>query len=492
MRHHDRGARRGGRAASAAEGVRQARGAPVRVLHARHDHGREGAHRPRPGPFGRRREGGAQREPVPVRRVPADSQGGHRLEGVRLAAARHPPARRRRARPGARSRRGGPRGDALRRARQGVRPGQVHRRPAASRDDPREAVDQPDRARPHPAHRREPGPRAAGRARRDHRGGRPGGVVRREPRALRRTDPREGSGPPRGRRGGGGGRRGRGDGRARARADRGRVRGTARRVRSRRRARAGRAGDPPREPALRRQPQLARRVALRRRRGRLRGRRPRQAGAVRREPDLPEPARAARRRRAVGAPRRPPDALDRDADAALRPPHAVAGARRADGLDPRDQARRRGRVRLQGRDDGARLLRRDPRAADRPPGDDGVLAGGDGPALPRPPQAVHGPEGRREGRRDHHRGGVPLGPRRRGLHVLRRDHRLLRRLHAADALPDPALQVRRRAGVHEPAGLRGVPRPRRAAAAFRLRVDAGHAGRGSRISTRSRSAPATR
>ncbi len=95
--------------------------------------------------------------------------------------------------------------------------------------------------------------------------------------------------------------------------------------------------------------------------------------------------------------------LDVDADAALPAPFAVADARHPDGKHPRDPARGRRRVRRQGRGDAARLLRGDLRAADRPAGDDGVLARGDVPPLPRAAQAVHRPQDRREEGRDDHR-----------------------------------------------------------------------------------------
>ena len=106
-----------------------------------------------------------------------------------------------------------------------------------------------------------------------------------------------------------------------------------------------------------------RELALRRRHAGIRRGRPRARGALRRQPHLPVADGAPRGARAVGAPRRAPDALVVDADAALPAPFAVAHARRPDGEHPRDPSGGRRRLRREGRGDAARLLRGDPREA---------------------------------------------------------------------------------------------------------------------------------
>jgi len=134
----DRGPRDRRQDAPAAEGVRRARRDPVRVLYAGDGDGGQGAGGPAPGPHGGRRTGCVERQPVPLRRLPADHRRGDALEG---------PCGRRGA--GA-SRRGGRRTagrreecSAQRRAGQGHRPGGFHRGHHASEDAVRPPAHQP-------------------------------------------------------------------------------------------------------------------------------------------------------------------------------------------------------------------------------------------------------------------------------------------------------------------------------------------------------------
>ena len=152
----------------------------------------------------------------------------------------------------------------------------------------------------------------------------------------------------------------------------------------------------------------------------------------------------------------------------------------AAGQVPNQQALRRRRLRWQGRDDGARLLRLLPVAGDRPAGEDDLLAAGDVLPPPRPPQAVHGPEDRRQQGRPDHGGRLLQRARRRRLHQLRRDHRLLRRVHDPDPLPHPQLPLPRPPHVHQQTSVRRDARPRRAPAPVRVREPARHARREAR------------
>ncbi len=219
-------------------------------------------------------------------------------------------------------------------------------------------------------------------------------------------------------------------------------------------------------------------MALRRRRTGVRRGRSRARAAVRRQPDLPGADGAARRVGPMGAARQPADDLVLHPDPALSAPIAVAHARPPHGRHPRHPPRRGRRVRRQSRGHAAGLLRGDPVASDGPARAHGVHAGGDVPPLPWPPQTDDRPQDRGQARRDDHGGAAARAARWRRVYVVRRDHGVLRRLDAAHPLPHAALQVRRSAGLHQPAGERRLPRARRPAAAIRVRVAAGHDRRG--------------
>ena len=375
----DRGHGAGGQPASPAGRLLGAPRAPVRLLHAGHDHGRGGPAGTQSRPERARRPRGARGQPLPLHRLPEHRQ--VRARSRRGDARRRGPARGPRGGAGmgvpgveaaertepsgnghvgrAHAAQGGPAPDHgardLRR-RHGA-PGHAVRRDRALARGPR-----PDPLDRHRGGQGAPG-RRGGLHRRGH--GRPGRAVPDGVGAAGGRDAGPGPLAARPRQGGlrrPGGRGRRRDGQVRRRRRRRgrdrRVRPAARRDRPRAGARGGRAGHP---RGVRHQQGLRMVAAGRRRRGRVPRRRRDRREAHRQPPHGRRGDRAARRPGRV-APGQAHD-VERDPDPAHRARDPLDPARDHRGQDPRRGARGRRRLRLQAaglRRGGARLLARPP------------------------------------------------------------------------------------------------------------------------------------
>ena len=269
-RRHDRRTREPRTAACPAAGVRRGRRRPVRLLHARHDHGGSRAARAQPAAVAQRDRALARQQPVPLHRVRRhrgrDRVGGERPAGP-ATPERHRRGRRqrgvaegdrrghgrglgRRRRDRAAAARGLRRAPSRRRARQGDRPRPVRGRPCRRRNAPCPDAAQPAPPRRHRAHRHRTRPPGSRRRGDPPRPGRPGEQLRTQGEGPARPGGRSGSPARRSRRP----RRGDlGAGRRRcARRDRRGVPRAAGRADARRCARSRRAGDPRcRQPARR-------------------------------------------------------------------------------------------------------------------------------------------------------------------------------------------------------------------------------------------------